>query len=186
MYSSAVISSCETYRYRLERDLGVEGKTAAFIMVNPSTADGTQDDATIRKLIGFSKRLGFGRFIVGNKFAYRATDVSELKTAADPVGPENDQHLQQIIAAADIVIAAWGPLAKLPKNRRSRWNFVDHLALSLEKPLHCLGTAKDGHPRHPLMLGYDTPLMEWRPLGEANALKDEQRAHEASHMPWNL
>lgn len=163
MQRSAVISDDGKYRYRLDRDLGRDGKTAAFIMVNPSTADAEVDDATIRKLIGFSQRLGFGRFIVGNKFAYRATDVSELKTAADPVGPANDTYLSQIMEAADIVIAAWGPLAKLPRNRRSRWNFVDHLALNHGKPLHCLGTAQDGHPRHPLMLAYDTPMSQWKP-----------------------
>lgn len=161
---SAVISDDGKYRYRLDRDLRWEGKTAAFIMVNPSTADAEVDDATIRKLIGFSAHLGFGRFIVGNKFAYRATDVSELKTAADPVGPANDAYLSEIVAEADIVIAAWGPLAKLPRNRRSRWNFVDHLALNHGKPLHCLGVAQDGHPRHPLMLAYATPMSQWQPL----------------------
>lgn len=160
---SAVISDDGKYRYRLDRGLGRDGKTAAFIMVNPSTADAEVDDATIRKLIGFSQRLGFGRFIVGNKFAYRATDVSELKTAADPVGPANDLYLDQIMEAADIIVAAWGPLAKLPRNRRSRWGFIDQLALAHGKPLHCLGTAQDGHPRHPLMLAYDTPMSQWKP-----------------------
>jgi len=70
---TAAISSCGTYRYRLERH-GLAGAGAvAWIMVNPSTADATNDDATIRKVIGFTERLGGGWAIVGNKFAFRAT-----------------------------------------------------------------------------------------------------------------
>lgn len=161
MIRSAVISGDGIYRYRLDRDLGAAGQTAAFIMVNPSTADGSVDDATIRKLIGFSQRHDFGRFIVGNKFAFRATDVSELKVAADPVGPDNDYHLRQIMAAADIVIVAWGPLGKLAQKHRARWKDIWTIAAGCEKRLHCIGTAKDGHPRHPLMLAYDTPLALW-------------------------
>src|SRR5882724_1884503 len=53
---SAVISNCGLYRYRLDRMLRDDhGPTVAFVMVNPSTADATQDDATIRKCIGFAK-----------------------------------------------------------------------------------------------------------------------------------
>lgn len=160
----AIISDCGKYRYRLERDIGRFSNTAiAFIMVNPSTADGEVDDATIRKCMGFAERQGFGRLIVGNKFAWRATDVKELRAAPDAIGPENNAHLGQIIRDADIIVAAWGPLAKLPDRLRSRWRKVSDLAESFGKPLHCFGTAQDGHPRHPLMLAYDTKLTKWRP-----------------------
>lgn len=30
------------------------------------------------------------------------------------------------------------------------------------RPLYCFGVAKDGQPRHTLMLAYDTPLVPWR------------------------
>ena len=79
---SAIISACKTYRYRLERRFG-DGPTLMFVMVNPSTADAEQDDPTIRKCIGFAERASYGRIIVGNKFAFRATDVRELRGAAD-------------------------------------------------------------------------------------------------------
>jgi hypothetical protein len=131
-------------------------------MVNPSTADATHDDATIRRVIGFTERLGGGWAIVGNKFAFRATDVNALKTATDPRGPENDAHLEAIMAAAPVVIAAWGPLAKLPPNLRRRWRTVAAIADKVGAKLMCLGTAQDGHPRHPLMLAYDTPLIPWK------------------------
>ena len=160
--SSAIISDCGLYRYRLERHALAGAGSVAWIMVNPSTADAKEDDPTIRKVIGFSERMGAGWLMVGNKFAYRATDVRELRTARDPVGPENDQHLARIIAEAGTVIAAWGPLAKLPPALRRRWYKIARMADEAGRALMCFGTAQDGHPRHPLMLAYDTPLTEWR------------------------
>jgi len=159
---SAIISDCGTYRYRLERHglSGIGG--VAWIMVNPSTADATADDATIRKVIGFTERLGGGWAVVGNKFAYRATDVRELRTAPDPRGRENDAHLEAIMRSTPVVIAAWGPLTKLPVHLRRRWRTVATIADRVGVKLMCLGTAKDGQPRHPLMLAYDTPLIEWK------------------------
>lgn len=158
---SAVLSPCGAYRYRLERH-GLAGAGAiAWIMVNPSTANATEDDATIRKVVGFTERLGGGWAIVGNKFAYRATDVRELRTARDPKGPENDHHLRQIMRDAPIVIAAWGPLTKLHPPLRKRWTTICMLAREEGARLMCLGTAQDGQPRHPLMLAYDTPLTAW-------------------------
>jgi hypothetical protein len=79
---SAVISDCGIYRYRLERGAG---RTLSVIMVNPSTADAENDDPTIRKVLGFAERLLCERIVVGNKFAFRATDVNELRTAKDPI-----------------------------------------------------------------------------------------------------
>jgi hypothetical protein len=159
---SAIISDCGLYRYRLERH-GLSGAGAiAWIMVNPSTADAKEDDATIRKVIGFSERLGAGWAIVGNKFAYRATDIKALRTVQDPRGPENDAHLEAIMREAPLVIAAWGPLAKLPDHLRRRWKTVGAMAERAGVKLMCLGTAQDGQPRHPLMLAYDTPLIEWK------------------------
>lgn len=161
MTRGTVISDCGKYRYRLERH-GLSGAGAiAWIMVNPSTADATQDDATIRKVVGFTERLGGGWAIVGNVFAWRATDVRELKTAYDPHGPDNGKHLRAIMEDAALVIVAWGPTAKLPKLLRNRFRRVTAIAEELGCMLYCLGTANDGHPRHPLMLAYDTPLVPW-------------------------
>jgi hypothetical protein len=158
---SAVLSSCGLYRYRLERDLGRDGPTVAILSVNPSTADATIDDQTIRKDMGFGERLGWGRIIKGNKFAWRATDVKALRTARDPIGPDNDAHLEQIMRDADLHIVAWGPLAKLPPPLRRRWRSVAAIGDVVGCRLMCWGTAQDGHPRHPLMLAYATPLIEW-------------------------
>lgn len=154
---SAIISDCGTYRYRLERLLG-SGPTVVGVMVNPSTADAEKDDATIRKWLGFASRLGWGRIVIGNLFAYRSTHISGLRAAADPVGPLNDWHLQDMFRGADLIVVAWGASAKLPPSLRHRWRRVPWPS---GIALQCWGTASDGHPLHPLMLSYNTPLRQW-------------------------
>ena len=169
MTGTAVLSPCETWRYRLERVLAGDGPVAAILGVNPSTATAEIDDQTIRKDIGFGIRLGWSRIIKGNLFAFRATDVRELRTARDPIGPDNDAHLDQIMRDADVVVAAWGPGAKLPPELRNRYRRVLTIADRAGKPLWCWGRSKDGSPRHPLMLAYATPLELWHGI-----IKDEQ------------
>lgn len=157
------------YRYRLDRwllgdFLAANERTLHVIGVNPSTADNTVDDATVRKLLGFASRLGAYRVVVTNLFAYRATKVIALRTVADPVGGgATDYFMRTAFRDADINVAAWGPMAKLPWNLRDRWRHIVSLAAECGRSLKCWGTAQDGHPRHPLMLSYDTPLVEWTP-----------------------
>jgi hypothetical protein len=159
---SAIISDCGQYRYRLERRDVFGDFATAVIMVNPSTADATENDATIRKLIGFRDRWGWGHLLVGNLFAYRSTDVAQLGKACDPIGPENDYHLWQIINEAQQVVAAWGPTRKQPKALRKRWETVANIVQTLRKPLLSIGEpAKCGHPKHPLMLPYALELQRW-------------------------
>ena len=74
MMKGAVISDCKRYRYRLWRIWNGSQSRLVFVMLNPSTADGEQDDPTIRKCVGFAERLGYGGIEVVNLFAWRATD----------------------------------------------------------------------------------------------------------------
>jgi len=78
MVRSAVISKCGRYRYLLTRKWGKRTDFATFVMLNPSTADGFRDDATIRKCIGFAKRWGFDGIQVVNLFAWRSRDPLDL------------------------------------------------------------------------------------------------------------
>jgi hypothetical protein len=159
---SAVLSPCGQYRYRLEREISLFGPRAAVIMVNPSTADAEINDATIRRVIGFGERLGWSRVTVGNVFAYRATDIRDLAGATDPIGPDNAYHLRAIMDQADLTVVAWGTLTKLPPSLRGEWRTVAEIAASIGVPLKCFAEAKDGHPRHPLMLKYDLELAVWQ------------------------
>lgn len=173
---SAIISPCGGYRYRLEREVQAEGLVIAYFGINPSTADASLDDATVRKWRGFTQRNGGRRFIVGNIFALRATDVREVSFSNDgrtydaqdrpvPYGhAENIAHLRQIIADADVLVPCWGSTRKITP--RLRYCIAELLTVLMAsgKPVMHLGLTKDGDPRHPLMLGYDVPFTLWGEL----------------------
>lgn len=158
---SAVISRDGKYRYRLDRTVATSGIVVAFFGVNPSTASETVDDATSKRWVVHARRLGARTYIAGNPHALRSTHVRVLQSALDPVGPDNARHLREIIAEADILIPCWGSRRKLPS---VLWPAVDALRETLfaaGKPLRIFGLTQSRDPLHPLMLSYETPLVEW-------------------------
>lgn len=115
------------------------------------------------------RELGWTGLIVVNLFGLRATDVSELSRSKDPVGPHNNDYIQQAFREADVIVVAWGSSKKFPKGHEDRWLEVMGL-LPPKSKLFCLGeTCLDGHPKHPLRLAYSTPLIRWRPGHAQNA-----------------
>ena len=78
-----------------------------FVGLNPSTADEVTDDPTIRRYIAFAGAGGYGALCMTNLFAFRATDPDDMKAAAEPIGPQNDFHLQRLARGAGVVVAAW-------------------------------------------------------------------------------
>ncbi|WP_245303088.1 DUF1643 domain-containing protein [Rhizobium esperanzae] len=161
MTRRAVFSECGLFRYLLEYEFGGTGPVISLGMVNPSLANGENNDQTMTKVDGFAIRLGASKVVVWNPFARIAKDIRDLRHVDDPIGPQNDAYIAQAVKGADIHIVAWGPLSKLPKPLRTRWRSVfGVLSDAGAKPM-CWGTALDGHPRHPLMLAYATPLVPW-------------------------
>lgn len=159
---SAIISPCGKYRYRLDRTVQMEGLVFAFFGVNPSTADAVLNDQTLLKWIGFAKRNGCRRFIVGNPFAYRATDVRELGNVQDPFGPDNLHHLKSMVEQADVLVPFWGNEKKVPERLRyAGFTRLRQLIFDAKKPVKTFGLTKESHPKHPLMLGYDTSLIDF-------------------------
>ena len=158
---SAIISECGRYRYRLERRTDQPGPVVAFFGVNASTADATEEDHTTAKWHGFCRVNGFGKYIVGNGAALRATDVRELGRVDDPIGPENAKHLAEIIGHADILIPCWGNLGKVPKQWRWVFAKLKGQIFASGKPVLVFGFTKSGDPKHPLMLPYATSMIDW-------------------------
>ncbi len=159
--TGAIISDCGAYRYHLWRVWDECRPCMVFVMQNPSTADATADDPTIRRCVGFAKREGYGGISVRNVFALRATDERELLTHPDPFGPENEAHLlaaRQVSMLTRLVVA-WGE--RVGGKRLARHYTRAAVLLSMLSP-YCLGTNKSGQPKHPLYLRNDAEMMPWR------------------------
>ncbi len=144
--SSATFSACRKYRYTLWRnwgDLFLDGY-AMFIGLNPSTADETNDDPTIRRCAGYARDWGYAGFCMGNLFALRATSPAVMKAAKDPIGPDNDRALIGAAESAGVIIAAWGVHGThLGRDKEIR---------RMIPRLNYLKMTKSGHPAHPLYL----------------------------------
>lgn len=150
---SAVISDCTKYRYWLERDKGVN--PLVFVMLNPSTADAEIDDPTIRRCRRFAVDNGYTGIVVVNLYAYRATKPKDLFFAADPIGLLNDQYVSAAAMSRD-VCCAWG--ANCDPVRTAEVINIIRAAGCTPK---CLGTTKDGSPRHPLYVKADQKLINF-------------------------
>ncbi len=159
MERTAHISDCGTYRWSLRRVWDPALPCLGFIMLNPSTADGETDDATIRRCIGQAQRRGYGAIAVVNLFAYRATDPAEMKRAADPVGMFGDNAIIAYAEECETMIAGWG----VHGTHAGRDEKVKALFANIGKPLYALRLTKDGHPGHPLYIPYDLDLVELVP-----------------------
>ena len=149
-----------------------------WIMLNPSRADASIDDPTLRRVIGFARAAGCGQITVANLYAWRSPSPSTLRRVPDPVGPDNDQAILDATADADLVVAAWGTHAHPGR-------VADVLDLLAHRTVWCLGLTRGGQPRHPLYVPARTPLTiyrharhdwtDWQPIHDPGV---DERLHE--------
>ncbi len=156
MLKSAIISDCGAYRYSLSRIWDESLPAVAFIMCNPSTADSENDDPTIRRCIAYAKQWGYGALLVGNMYAFRATNPKELLADKDISGPKNMYYLIEVVSMCDMVVCAWGNNAPYITTVSLTTSFLKTI-----KPLYHLGLTKQGQPKHPLYLKKDLVPIPW-------------------------
>ena len=144
----AIISDCNKYRYELHREWDKDKKKVLFIMLNPSTADGVEDDLTTRRCINFAKKWGYGGTMIGNIYPFRAKRPKDLrkwidtdKDAAFETTVINQAYVGNMATCTDLIVCAWGCNYKggIPE-------WIDNLGR-----LHYLELCDDGiTPKHPL------------------------------------
>lgn len=157
--AGATFDDSGRFRYLLWRTWDESLPRACFVMLNPSTADATSDDPTIRRCIGFARSHGFGGIEVVNLFAFRTTDPALLPRTAEARGAGNDEHIRRAIERCVVTIAAWGV------HGAGHWQAIPSLS-GIE--LHCLGVTNRGEPRHPLYVAGIARMQPWtRPVGHA-------------------
>jgi hypothetical protein len=157
MSGDAKFDSTRKYRYSLIRNWAYDFQPAEpvlFIGLNPSTANEHYLDPTVRKCCVFAKKWGYMSLLMGNIYSYRATKPKDLFKSENPISPDddpsqNDKALINMHRDAHITIACWGALAD-PKR-------IEDVTKNLWfKPLYCLGINKNGSPKHPLYIPYET------------------------------
>lgn len=154
-----------TIRYALSRWWG-DGPRLLVIGMNPSVADEVRDDATITRCMRRARDMGLDGLEMRNVFPFVATKPADLwaRMLAMPdmelLGHirANSMAVTHATIQAGAVLVAWGTLPK--EARPSAARMVDVLT-SLGRPLLCLGTTRDGSPRHPSRLGYAVQPQPW-------------------------
>jgi hypothetical protein len=155
------------HRLSLDRWLSVQPELGrpllpglvTWVMLNPSTADAERDDPTLRRCMAFTASWSYERLRVVNVYSYRASDPALLPEREDDRNHESaDEHRARAGHDASLVIAAWGTHAAPEAARSALFDLQVHAPTPLAPRLHCLGTTKDGHPRHPLYVPRATPL----------------------------
>jgi len=150
--TGATFSPGRNYRYVLWRRWEQNALYVLFIGLNPSTADESEDDPTIRRCKRFAADWGYGSIYMANLFALRATDPKKMLEHDSPIGLENNIWLQDLASGAGVIVCAWGAHG----GHKRRDERVKALLFNYE--LKCLGTTKAGKPRHPLYIKADQQL----------------------------
>jgi hypothetical protein len=154
----------EMYRYELSRVWNETLPALMLVMMNPSIATPFVDDPSVAKGRRYAEDWGFGTLLVGNGFAYRTTDQKGLMKVDDPIGPDNDKHLLDMAARADMILFAYG------KPHKSLLYRGPHVARLLAKEhlakFHVLEQSLDGTPKHPLYLKGSLRPIPWAPAGQ--------------------
>lgn len=152
--NGARMSGCGLHRFLLWRTWG-DGPRLPFIMLNPSTADASVDDPTIRRCIGFARKYEtYGGIFIANLFSLRATDPNELILSREDACPQgNLDALLEVVDYALIknvpIVCGWG--ANVEKMRARAY---PPLSLLSRNPASytALKVTNRGHPGHPLYL----------------------------------
>ena len=116
-------------------------------MLNPSTADGLNNDLTTIRCMNFAKKWGYGGIMIGNIYPFRAKRPKDLKKWTNNCGHEeykalfeNMDRVRDMVLIADLVVCAWGC------NYPGTPDWVDKIG-----DLHYLELCDDGiTPKHPL------------------------------------
>ena len=161
--SGAVFSDCGLYRYLLWRSWDDARPRALVLMMNPSTADEEHNDPTIERQIqrvAMWPQIGFpfdvGGLEVANAFGYRETDSERLAdlhaSGFDLVGPDNDAMILDAARRAAVVVCGWGKPGRLGGRDAAVLTLLRDAGVTP----YALALNKNGTPKHPLYVRYDT------------------------------
>jgi len=142
--NDAIFSDDRKYRYALWRLWDLSRPKVMFIGLNPSTANETDDDNTIKKVVKIAKYNGYGGVYMTNLFAWVTAYPEELKKCSNPQG-SNNHWLITISGMCQDVVFAWGNFKEATERARE----VIENFTKFDAP-KCIVQNKNGSPKHPL------------------------------------
>lgn len=153
------------YRFNLRRQWS-GGDCIAWAGLNPSTADGSRDDPTMWREMGFSYRWGFGSLVKVNLYPFISaspqamlnwrrrwdpTLTTEMDHEAQEAAYRNWHDAALLLRDCRMWMAAWGNGAD--PDDLACWLDIVAQEAGTKTAWHCLGTTGSGAPIHPLARG---------------------------------
>lgn len=158
--AGAAISDCGKFRHKLWRAWDEDKPRHTWVCLNPSTADGNQDDPSLRKMVEFTNRWGGGGITVVNLYDLRATKPADLWKASPRFslgyGTTILLECMEALALGGIAVAGWGTNGV--RDKRGEW--VADMLVQAGVALHAIKILDGGVPQHPLMAAYtEAPVL---------------------------
>lgn len=158
----AEFSDDRKYRFALWRIWDRSKPLVMFVGLNPSTANETSNDPTIKSVCRIAKNNGYGGAYMMNCFPIVSTDPKVCETFYTSWFPYehhqfaiNQMKLKDIGAICKDIVFAWGNFEVVKKCKRDKelsQIFPNAMALSINK---------NGSPKHPLYCKSDTKFVKW-------------------------
>lgn len=148
---SARFSVCGEHRLWLYRIWDETRPMIMFIGLNPSTANETEDDPTIRRVKAMAKAWGYGGVYMMNLFTYISTDPKKLDIINGNINTA-DFFLKKLAGKSKDVVFAWGNFNVFGRDTHVKAMFPN---------AKCLHINKNGSPKHPLYCRTDSQLIDF-------------------------
>ena len=143
--NGAKFSDCGKHRLALWRIWDKNKPLVCFIGLNPSTANATSDDPTIRRVKSMAALWGYGGVYMLNLFTYISTDPKKLNIKEGNL-PISDNWLFNIANKCDRIIFAYGNFEVFGRDKQVKAMFP-----STGFPrVYALQVNKNGSPKQPL------------------------------------
>ena len=156
-----MIGDADNVRYLLYK----KGERVMFVFgINPSTANDSSPDNTIRRVMGFAEREGFDGFAMLNVYPQRCTNPNLLHSACDEtLHKQNMAIIVDIISrhSTPVILVAFGNLIDKRKYLKDCFRDIAKALRPYNPKWKQIGElTKSGNPKHPLMAKYQ-PLHEF-------------------------
>lgn len=152
----AIFDKDKNHRYILTRIWNENKPFVMFIGLNPSTANATEDDPTIRSVQRIANKNGFGGIYMVNCFPYISTNPKEMKQCSEQDIVINDKFILNAKSNCLEVVFAWGNFEIVKSLNRDK-SLIELLGVA-----KCLGQNKNGSPKHPLYIKSETKFIDFK------------------------